>query len=198
MNNIPENFDKSDPSHIKIVGIQADKKFPLEIPFKGRILSSKTVTKLAIFLKIQEKIENFFTKKELFALESELFSYLKILKKELELLSQTNVSQEISFCEKLSKNWRLIIDFASEHNDELGGRSYLNQLKALIEKVHKYPENRDHTLGYYLTKFIDGDWLPFPFMEILEHLHEESLLSKEKSTLSNWIKKIEDILYASS
>lgn len=194
-NNIPEKFDKSDPLNIKIVSILADKYPPLEIPFKNRILSSKTVTKLAVFLKLQEKIEKFFQMKDVIVLQNELFSYLKTLKKEFDLLSKTNVSQDITFCEELSKNWHLILDFIIAYKDLFKSESLFSELKKLIEEIHKYPENSDHPLGYYLTKFVGGKWLPFPFMEILEKLHEEYLLKGDKSTLAKWTRNIEDIVY---
>jgi hypothetical protein len=193
--NIPEKFDKSDPLNIKIVGIEADKKQSIEVPYKNRTLSSKTLTKLSLFLKLQEKIEKFLYGHDNILLQKNLFTCLRILKLELDALSKKNVSQEYQFSEELSKNWHAILDFINQHNNHLDQELYIHQLKKFIESVHSYPKNSDHTLGYYLTKFIGKDWLPFPFMEILEALHEDAMLNKDKSILAIWIKEIEEIIY---
>jgi hypothetical protein len=196
--NIPEKFDKSDPLNIKIVGIEADKKQSIEVPYKNRTLSSKTLTKLSLFLKLQEKIEQFLYGYDNIILQKNLFFCLKTLKLEFDTLSKKNVSKETQFSEELSKNWQAILDFVNHHKDHLHQEFYMHQLKIFIETVHGYPENSDHTLGYYLTKLIGKDWLPFPFMEILETLHEDAILNKDKSRLAIWIKQIEEIIYTSA
>ncbi len=194
-NNIPEKFDKSDPLNIKIVGIQSDKKQSIDVPYKNGTLSSNALTRLTLFLKLQEKIEKFLYGHDNIHLQKNLFSCLKLLKSELDILSKKNVSQDYQFSEELSKNWHTILDFVRQYKDHLHEESYMCQLEKFIEVVHRYPDNSEHALGYYLTKFIGEDWLPFPFMEILEVLHEDAILKQDKSTLATWIKQIEEILY---
>ena len=67
-------------------------------------------------------------------------------------------------------------------------------MENFIESVQKYPENDEHSLGYYLTEYAGSDWLPFPFMEILQNLHFSHQTDPHNSYLSQWVKTLKEII----
>ena len=54
----------------------------------------------------------------------------------------------------------------------------------LINLVKFYKvEKSEHTLGYYLERFVGQKWFPFPFIETLKKLHIEAQDSDESAPL---------------
>lgn len=175
-----------DPNNLKISPLEADKKQFIEVPYKDKELSSQTLSKLSLFLSLQEKVQSFFEPSTI----SDLNSSLKGLKTLFEELMQNDLSQSYQFAEALSKHWHGLIDYVADHSRVQD----LTELKKFIRSIHNFPQHVDHSLGFYLTQLLGEDWLPFPFMEILHILHEEALLSPFKSHLLLWIKDIDNIL----
>ncbi len=185
--NIPKNFDRSDPQNLKVARIEPDIKYYIDIPFKGRAINSSTLTKLILFLSLNEKVEKFLNPSKKLLQIKDLFTLLIQLKIIFKTLMIKDTSQDYQFAEALSKNWHLIIENRQLQNDPLN---------KLIESIQTYPKNVDHPFGYYLNKITGEAWLPFPFIEILYSLHESAILNPQNSTLTTWIKQIDDILYA--
>ncbi len=188
--NIPGNFDKSDPQNLKVIRIEPDTQHHIPIPYKGREINSKTLTKMVFFSTLQEKIQKILKSPDRALQIKDLFTALNQFKALLETLMKKDLSHDYQFAESLSKNWHIILDHAVDTTYTKSTPHYLTELKKIITSIHSYPENDEHTLGYYLTEFAGETWLPFPFIHILYTLHEDALLNPSKSILTTWINQI--------
>ena len=194
MSHIFGSFDPSSPEHLKVAPIEPDKKKDfIEIPYKGRRISSKDLTKLTFFILLREFIQKFTNGTDALPAK-DLFEALQHIKKLFEALSKEDVSQQYLFADDLSKHWHLVIRFVEEESRQRRVSPYIEPLRKWIQSIDTYPEQSDHSLGYYLTRFTGEKWLPFPFMELLYELHEESILKGPKSTLASWIYSLSSVL----
>jgi hypothetical protein len=64
----------------------------------------------------------------------------------------------------------------------------------MMDTIKNYPPDSDHHFGYYLLQQAGKDWLPFPFIEMLETLHTEHKENPKENTLSTWINRIDGLL----
>lgn len=113
----------------------------------------------------------------------------------LEKLGEQNLSQSADFAKALSACWcTLLEDF---DNIEIMERKNLREVasfRELMNTMKNYPPDSEHRLGYYLVQHAGEDWLPFPFIEMLNNLHTEHLASAKKSTLASWFKQIDVVI----
>ncbi len=68
------------------------------------------------------------------------------------------------------------------------------KLTSFIEQVHLFPKEEEHPLGYYLSEYTGEKWLPFPFIALLQKLHQEYVKNPEGSHLENWSSQVRDFL----
>ena len=114
------------------------------------------------------------------------------------VLSQEDQSHNPDFTQHLSELWHNLLDdcnalsLSTEKFTEI-----LSQLKFFISLVQNFPPGADHTLGYYFTEYAGKNWIPFPFMELLQRLHEEYNASPAISVLNQWITLLNQILILS-
>lgn len=157
-------------------------KNPLLIPLTTLISQTQ---KLIEVLSIKDKPSIFFRHPE------RLLFLTKELQKHLSLLQHENISHEALYLEKLSKIW---LEFKKE---AVSIRSKISKippveknLSTLIQVIEIFPEKTDHSLGFYLERYNQENWSPFPFMELLEFLHKEENKTKR---LKSWISLLEEI-----
>ncbi len=111
------------------------------------------------------------------------------------ILSGDDQSHNPDFTQQLTELWHNLLDdcnslpFSQEAPNEI-----VRQVKFFISQVQNFPPGADHTLGYYFTEYAGKEWIPFPFMELLQSLHEEYNASPVISVLQNWISLLNDIL----
>ena len=126
--------------------------------------------------------------------KSSIIFSLKNFKFLLENLKEQDQSHQMDFCSALSELWISIVSYF-----ELAARAdrkttfYQNGVM-LVQSVHHYPPNEEHSLGYYLIQHAGKDWIPFPFMKILQKLHEENFKDPLGNHLQIWIDGIDDLL----
>lgn len=121
-----------------------------------------------------------------------IIEHLHILKNLFQDLQKENLSQSAPFTDDLSKIWHILTD--DLENLEVAERKNLPELSAfrhLMDDIKNYPNHSDHRLGYYLIKHAEENWLPFPFIELLDSLHKEE---SKTGTLAKWIKSINDLI----
>ena len=185
--NTPPDFDTSDPENLKTSEVFADKHTRIVEHRNVRILSNM----LARFY-VQELLEEltveFLGKRKGRKQISEihLIKILKKLRKSIELLMSQNESQNYHFIQSLSELWNLLLQFLHQSSLLPNPPQHASQLKTLMKQIFQYPKNSEHTFGYYLNGYAGEKWLPFPFMDLLNKLHEEALLNGPKSTLGSW------------
>lgn len=109
-------------------------------------------------------------------------------------LCKEDFSQNATFAQELSDHWiKLQDDFEKLHLSERKGSPKVAIFRRFLDQLNHYPEKADHSLGYYLLEHSGKDWLPFPFIEMLLGLHNDYKLKGESSTLSQWIRHIEEL-----
>jgi hypothetical protein len=119
---------------------------------------------------------------------------LKELKKSLERLTKENASQDIDYLEHLANVWmQFLDDFAAFPKDN---KILYAKIKSFVDCVMAYPEKTEYSLGYYLSEFAGFEWIPFPYMEILQNLFLQYQKSPKDSILQEWIGKIDEITKA--
>lgn len=190
------NFDRANPDNLKIMPLEADKKQHIDIPFKDKVITSKELTRLVLFLLCYEKVQKFLDPShQNRLLTKNLFNTLSHLKNLFETLSKEDLSQNYHFAEDLSKHWHLVLHYIEEERRHKRSPPYLDNLTRFVQTLNSYPERTDHSLGYYLTQFTGEKWLPFPFMDLLHNLHKEALLNQTKNILSTWTQDLSTLLH---
>lgn len=105
-------------------------------------------------------------------------------------LTQNDLSQESEFLAKMSLHW---VGFEAQLHQLPKEHPYFSKIEKFSQTIYHYPEEKDFSLGYYLSGYAGFKWTPFPYMELLENLHMQSKQSSQ-SPLSTWIEMIDDIL----
>lgn len=197
MNNPINPSGKPSPEKIvvtKTESVKPDKERPEEIAKKnpqGLLMAS--------FCAYVQKMVNFLTqaatrKRGIFS-GSDLEHCLSEFKASLIALSKENRSQDQAFVLTLSSEWHALLEnFHLLEFLEKKKNPLIARVKAFIETLQSFPPQQEHSLGYYMSAFAGKDWLPFPFMELLQKLHDDHLKNKEKSQLSLWILSIDKLL----
>ena len=113
----------------------------------------------------------------------------------LATLSKDDQSHNPNFTQELSELWHnLLDDCNSLSRSKEATLEIVSKVKFLIAQIENFPQGADHTLGYYFTQYAGIDWIPFPFMELLQQLHEEYSANPGISVLQNWISLLDDVL----
>jgi CRISPR/Cas system CSM-associated protein Csm2 small subunit len=154
---------------------------------------------ITLVLDFLQKISNLFLKKSKRQKEivdkKQVIKDLKQLKALFQDLKNRDISHRSDFVEILAHTWvRLVDDWRCFKLFQRENPLEYTQLRQLIEMIRSYPSNTDHTIGYYLHKHVGEKWFPYPFMEILEQLHEENQFNKQDSHLSIWVNTIDELL----
>lgn len=120
-----------------------------------------------------------------------LLSFKELLFK----LSKQDMSQDIPFAVALSEHFlKMKDDFSKLQVMERKGSIKVAHFRRVVETFEQYPPEVDHHLGYYLTEQAGKDWLPFPFIEMLEHLYKEHREKGGASHLSQWEELIDQLV----
>ena len=116
---------------------------------------------------------------------------LLLIQESFEILKVEDRSQDAPFLNRLSALWHeMTEDLSSFHKATL----FSQQCKTLIQDIETYPEAEEFKFGYYLTEYAGQKWLPFPYMELVQKIHQEHQALPETSALTRWTELIEAIL----
>ena len=120
--------------------------------------------------------------------------YLRQLKTLFERLQEEDLSQNIDYALELSNAWHGVTDHFAVMNKSARKSDFYKEGSLLIESITHYPPQDEHSLGYYLFHYAGENWLPFPFMKIIQSLHEEHANDKTGSHLEIWSKSIVQLI----
>jgi hypothetical protein len=192
----PSDYDHIDPKNIRIEKVSNEKKHPTEILFNQIDSSSNDFFPCRLFKLLEERAEELLQPEKEEPEDTNDSLYLAVEKfiSLLEQLKKANISENYLFAEELSQAWLTLNEYASMNRQQRTPPAYYRKLKSFLYSAVTYPEKSDHTFGYYLNQYAGEKWLPFPFIDLLSKLHEETLLLKEKSTLSAWITSLTTVL----
>ncbi len=120
---------------------------------------------------------------------------MQAFKKLLEILAVEDTSHHPEFTQHLSEVWHNLLEECNTMGAGSAESAHtVNRAIFFISQVQNFPLGADHTLGYYFSNYAGKDWIPFPFMELLQGLHFEYQASPTISVLHNWITLLEEIL----
>ena len=120
-----------------------------------------------------------------------VLEHLALFQAALETLKMEDRSQDSLFLNKLTELWHQLL----EDSYSFRRHTLLSmKIRSFIKTLQHYPAHQEHSLGYYLTEYAGQKWLPFPYMEMIRHLHTDHNKSQENSLLSIWSKEIEEMI----
>lgn len=198
MSDSDKSIQRKDPSayeKIAVNPLEKDKREKEEgyTSLKGSTRSQIFATLTSYFKKILTILST--KEKKVFVDQQQLLTHVLAFRKLLVILSKEDKSHDPEFTQQLSELWHNLLDdcnLPSQIPSET-----LDKIKFYISQVQNYPSSADHTLGYYFTQYAGKDWLPFPFMELLQQLHEEHIATPQTSVLTNWLTLLNDIITSS-
>ena len=145
----------------------------------------------SFFLILLHKILDYFLSLGSNKREKEVLDDLMQLRDAFELMKGEDRSQDIAFLNRLSKIWHN----ALEHSLKFRRTNALSiAFRSFVQKIQNYPEGQEHTLGYYLTEYTGEKWLPFPYMELIQRIHEDHVKEPNESALSQWIQELDELI----
>lgn len=145
--------------------------------------------KLLSFLMPRQKAATLSAAKELISED------LAALRKLLLTLSQNDVSHDPEYLQQLSEVWHIFLENFNQLLSLQGKITpFAAKVKNLLDSIETYPPDEEHSLGFYLREYVGREWLPFPFMELLQQLHLEHQASPETSHLAQWIGELDNLL----
>ncbi|MBS0624804.1 MAG: hypothetical protein JSS32_01995 [Verrucomicrobia bacterium] len=189
----PVGDEPQDPYKYKVEEIQKDREAKEQHEKKEPEPEKKSMLG-AYFLQLFRKFIQIFEETEQnpsVVNKETVLDHLKQLKAMLEIMKIDDRSQDSPFLNELSSIWHDILD------DQLGfGRTSPQSKKfhEFIKEIQHYPERQEHTLGYYLTEYAGQQWLPFPYMELIQKIYKDHQSHPKTSALTRWSSSIEDLL----
>ena len=115
--------------------------------------------------------------------ESKMKLALAKWKEMLQLMMREDLSQDTQFLKSMSESWHRLL----EESVQLAPSSRFSEpMRQFIQKISMHPKNSDYTFGYYLEEYAGHNWLPFPYMELLQDLHRRHAADPSSSLLSQW------------
>ena len=193
--NNPSDFDPSDPENIKVKRIQED-KYTRIIEFKNLKLLSDMIMAYHILQLLEEVTEEYLGKRKEKRKKTEttLTKTLTQFCSKFEVLANHNESRNIHFAQSLSELWHEILHYINDADLLMQPPKHIVPLKSLMKQIFQFPKKTDHSFGYYLNEYAGEKWLPFPFMDLMNSLHEDAILHGHKSILSDWQRSLKLIL----
>jgi len=165
---------------------------------KGPPDKEKQLLLATFFSYLKKMFDNFSPSKKLAGKvvdQHVIIEHLEKFKKILEKLSQKDLSNSADYAIELSDIWaNLIEDFDTIEILERKNLQDVATFREMMDLIKNYPPDSEHHFGYYLLQHAGKDWLPFPFMEMLETLHKEHITTPETSSLTEWLKLIDKVI----
>ena len=116
---------------------------------------------------------------------------LTLFKEAIEVLKKEDRSQDTQFLNHLSELWHHILEDSLRFKRK---SSFSSSFRTLIQDIQHYPPNQEHTLGYYLTEYAGQDWLPFPYMDLIQKMHEQHQANPTSSPLTHWTRQMDQLV----
>jgi hypothetical protein len=148
-----------------------------------------------IFITLFKKMLNLFAAQDQSQMtavqKQQILEGLLLLRKMFQLLGNQDQSHDPEFTHHLAELWHNLLEdcqhIASKDPNTL-------KIKNFIDKVNTFPPSTDHSLGYYLREYAGKEWLPFPFMDMLQKLHRQYQENPQTSALNEWDTELSTII----
>ncbi len=139
---------------------------------------------------LQKQIDTF----NQFSGTNSILFHLRNLKALFNQLQEEDLSQNIEYAFQLSNAWHGVADHFTLMTKSARKGDFYKEGSLLIESISHYPPHDEHSLGYYLFHYAGENWLPFPFMKLIQSLHEEHINDKFGSHLEIWSQSISQLI----
>lgn len=146
---------------------------------------------LHIFKKFLEIFERTNEKSPESSTKIDVKEHLILLKAALDTLKMQDLSQDVVFLSRLSALWHQILEDLLHFRRTM---PFAEKMRSFIKAIQEFPENQEHTLGYYLLEYAGEKWIPFPYMEILRRLWAEHQKNPVNSHLFEWGEDLDDMI----
>ncbi len=187
----PIGNQPNDPyERYRIEAIEHEKRMKEEGEKQLPVLK-KNIGIVAQILSLFRKIIEFFEDRISAAEEKEARENLLQFKAALEILKSEDRSQDLPFLNALSKIWERMLEDTLRFKKET---STARKFKEFIKKIQSFPQNQEHSFGYYLTEQAGQKWLPFPYMEMILKLHAQHQKTPKNSTLHEWSEALHKLI----
>lgn len=124
-----------------------------------------------------------------------IIEHIQSFRKSLEKLTTKDLSSSSEYATELSDKWiRLNDDLDQIEIMQRKDHSKTASFRNMMDVIKHFPQDSEHRFGYYLLQHAGKDWLPFPFIEILETLHKNHLEDPKSSTLSSWFNLVDEVV----
>jgi hypothetical protein len=123
--------------------------------------------------------------------ETAIRENLILLKEAFESMQSEDRSQDIEFLNHFSEIWHLVLENSTKFRRI---DPFPTAFRSFMKKIQNYPEGQEHTLGYYLTEYTGQKWLPFPYMDLIQKIHEEYQSKDGESPLALWIQMLDELI----
>lgn len=117
----------------------------------------------------------------------------------LSKLCQEDLSMHMPYLQELSRDWknletliRQILHFKETQNPQIA--EIVKKSEDFMNEVCDFKGEEQYPLAYYLGKQAGQDWVPFPFMRIVQHLHEEFQTIGAHSILQKWFDEMDTLI----
>lgn len=195
--NVYRKEDSSPYDKIIISPIEKDKKE--REPFGDLKNATRTQTFAALVAYFKKFLSAFKSKGRPLAFDLQrLIEHVAAFRQLLITLSREDQSHNPDFTQRLTELWHNLLEDCNSLSPTIEASSEIYaKIKFFITQVQNFPPDSDHPLGYYFLESAGKDWIPFPFMEILQNLHEEHTSSPIISVLHQWTTLLNEILLLS-
>lgn len=123
--------------------------------------------------------------------EKEVRQDLYHLKAAFETMKLEDHSQDIPFLNRLSEIWHHALEISLRFKRT---HAFSVAFQSFVRNIQNYPEGEEHTLGYYLSEYTGEKWLPFPYMELIQKIHEQYKSNPTESPLALWIQELDELI----
>jgi hypothetical protein len=108
------------------------------------------------------------------------------LKNHMEILKIEDRSSDLPFFNELASSWKSLLEEQRIRKNK--------EISHFIKQIQSYPNNEEHSLGYYLSENLAKHWIPAPYCQIIEKLHIDHLNEPKQSILVQWTDELNQIL----
>jgi hypothetical protein len=157
----------------------------------------------AIMFLLEDLLSDRFTKlmtaQDISALLLTLHSIFIDFQKTLSKLCPEDLSMQMPYLQELSTDWKnletiikQILKFKKTQDERIAEVVFRSETFML--ELNQFRANEQFPLAYYLEKQAGQEWIPFPFMRIVQHLHDEFRTIGVHSTLQKWLYEIDALI----
>jgi hypothetical protein len=184
----PDPYDR-----YRVEGIEADKQSKGEAPAPFGEAKQPSYKLVAYLLYLFHQFLHLFEETEKgipASAEQEVRDNLLLIKEAIEVLKREDRSQDAPFLNRLSILWHKTLEDSLRFRKET---PLAIEFRSFIKAIDSYPEAEEYPFGYYLIEYAGQKWLPFPYMELVQKIHDQHQKNPGSSTLTRWTEMIDGL-----